>query len=203
VKRKMAMSGKRGLGGDEALQILLDGNRRFSEHRQCYPNQTAERRENVQNGQQPLAAVLGCADSRVPPELIFDQGIGDLFVLRTAGHVADAATLGSLEYAVAHLGIPLLMVLGHSDCGAVKAAVLGGGEEENHIRHITEAIQPALSEVDETGPNSVDHVAKIHAALTSRRLQSLEPVLSGSVEAGTLKVVACFYSLETGLVEVL
>lgn len=199
----MTATGKNKVTGDEALGILLEGNRRFSRHEQRYPHQGIERRADAERGQKPLAAVLGCADSRVPPELIFDQGIGDVFVLRTAGHVADGATLGSIEYAVGHLEVPLLVVLGHSDCGAVKAALGGEEQGDGNVRHVTHAIKPALSGLDVNDPDIVDQVAKIHAALTARRLGSLQPVLSESVEAGRFKIVAGFYSLNTGVVEIL
>ena len=104
------------------MQFLLDGNRRFVEDRLERPHADGTRRRELVGGQKPLAAVLGCSDSRVPPELVFDQGLGDLFVVRSAGQLADDSNLGSLEFAVAVLGVRLIVVLGHEDCGAVSAA---------------------------------------------------------------------------------
>lgn len=197
------LSGRFMKSGTEVLTELLEGNRRFSGYAPDYPNQSDERRRDAVRGQHPVAVVLGCSDSRVPPELIFDQGIGDLFVLRTAGHVVDDAVLGSMEYAVAHLKVPLVMVLGHSDCGAVKAALAGGEDSEGRIASVTRAIRPALSGMDKKAPDAVDQAARIHAGLVARELRSAAPILSDAADAGTLKVVSGFYSLDTGLVEVL
>ena len=110
----------------DPLQRLIDGNRRYVDGRLQHPNQTPARREEVARGQKPFAAVVACADSRVAPEVVFDQGLGDLFVLRVAGNVANDMILGSLEYAVLHLGVGLVAVIGHKGCGAVQAAIGGG-----------------------------------------------------------------------------
>jgi carbonic anhydrase len=112
--------------GDQALQKLTEGNARFISCNVTHPGQSKERLQELVSGQHPFAVVVGCSDSRVPPEIIFDQGLGDIFVVRTAGKVLDNAVLGSIEYAVEHLSVPLVVVLGHDSCGAVKAAVEGG-----------------------------------------------------------------------------
>jgi carbonic anhydrase len=135
--------------------------------------------------------------------LIFDQGLGDLFIVRTAGHVLGHATLGSLEYAVSHLGVPLVLVLGHSDCGAVKAALSPGENETEHIQHLIEAIQPARSGVKKGTDDFVDQVARNHATLTAQKLQSMDPVFSQAVKAGRSQILAGFFSLETGGIEIL
>src|SRR5678816_4607625 len=116
---------------DEALQRLLEGNQRYAANKSIDLNESQSRRVEMAKGQNPFATIFSCVDSRVPPELIFDRGLGDLFVIRTAGHVIDQAVLGSLEYGVEELKIPLLMVLGHEKCGAVKATIdtiASGGE---------------------------------------------------------------------------
>ncbi len=131
---------------EKALELLIEGNQRFASGNPAYPNQGAERRLEGLNGQSPFAVIIGCADSRIPPEILMDQGIGDLFVIRVAGNIIDDAILGSVEYAVAHLGSPLVMVLGHNLCGAVQAAI-DGGEAPGHIGALVEAIQPAVDAI--------------------------------------------------------
>lgn len=119
------------LSPDQALQKLLDGNRRFAGSMLKNPHHSMHWRTAVAEEQHPFAVILSCSDSRVPPEIIFDEGLGDLFVIRTAGHVAGDSALGSIEYAVGHLGVGLVLVLGHENCGAVKATVDGCGDGEN------------------------------------------------------------------------
>ena len=123
-----------GPSADAALAKLIAGNRRYVQHRQQYPDQSLPHRKELVSGQHPFAVILGCADSRVPPELLFDQGLGDLFVIRVAGNLVDDVVLGSIEYAVEHLGTKLIMVLGHEKCGAVSAAVEGGTVRDILVR---------------------------------------------------------------------
>ena len=161
------------------------------------------RRRALRAGQSPFAGILGCSDSRVPPELIFDLGLGDLFVIRVAGNSTGRAVLGSMEYAVSHLGVPLIVVLGHSDCGAVKASLSSGDETRGHLRHITAAIQPALNLVDNSGIDAINAAAKTHARRIAREMRTSSPIIAESHEEGMLNVVAAYYSIETGKVEVL
>jgi carbonic anhydrase len=135
------------VGPDEALKRLLQGNARFVSGHLTHagPEQIAEARGAVAKSQNPIAVIVGCSDSRVGPELVFDQGLGDLFVVRTAGEVVDSAALGSIEYAVEHLGSPLIVVLGHERCGAVAAAV-AGAKEPGHIAAVLKAIEPAVKQ---------------------------------------------------------
>ncbi|HEY4484757.1 MAG TPA: carbonic anhydrase, partial [Nitrospiria bacterium] len=121
--RRVIASEGHGLNPDKALTMLMEGNARYVEGKMLHPNQAADRMGELAKGQHPFAVILGCADSRVPPEIVFDQGLGDLFVLRVAGNIADDAVIGSIEYAVEHLGTTLVFVLGHERCGAVSAAV--------------------------------------------------------------------------------
>ncbi len=190
---------------DQALQRLLTGNRRFSVHQSIHPNQMLDRRLEIARGQKPFAMVLGCVDSRVPPEIIFDCGLGDLFVIRTAGQVIDRAVMGSLEFGIAELHIPLLVVLGHASCGAVIATIEAmehNLEPEADIQALVDAIRPAV-EIAETQPgNLVENAVRANIGLVVQRLFQA-PVLERAVRTGALKIFGAHYSLETGLVEIL
>ena len=186
---------------DEALKKLNEGNARFvSGNRQ--PLDVAKRRTEVAKDQKPFAIVLSCADSRVAPELVFDQGLGDIFVIRTAGEVIDPAATGSIEYAVGHLGVPLIVVLGHQRCGAVAAAV-SGANEPGHIADLLKAIQPAVEAVKGKPGDAVDNAVHAQALAVAKQLQSTGPIISESVKSGKLLILAGYYSLDSGKVEVL
>ena len=172
---------------DQALERLLAGNQRYVAARQKYPDQTAARRAELSGGQHPFAIVLGCADSRVPPEVIFDQGLGDLFVVRVAGNVVDDVVLGSIEYAAAHLHTSLVVVLGHSKCGAV-GATIAGGELEGHLPDLAAAIQPAVDQARSLPGDLLDNAVVANATMVAEQLRSAEPVLSELVCAGKLRV---------------
>ncbi len=187
---------------DVALQQLMDGNKRFIETSQTHPNQDSERRIALGNGQEPFAAVLACADSRVPPEVLFDQGLGDLFVVRVAGNILNDQLLGSLEYAAAHLNTPLIEVLGHTSCGAI-GAVAEGAELEGHIASLIPAIQPAVDKVKDQEGNLTDNAAMEVARMTAEQLINSEPIMADLVKAGKLKVVPAFYELESGEINLL
>ncbi len=187
---------------DEALAMLLGGNERYVTAQMNYPHQTGEARQSLAGGQSPFAIILGCADSRVPPTVVFDQGLGDLFVIRLAGNVVDDMALGSIEYAAAHLHTPLLVVLGHSNCGAVGATV-AGGELDGHLPSLAAAIQPAVDSVKEAPGDLLANAVKANAKMVAEQLRTSEPVLAGLVKAGSLKVVAAEYDLESGRIEVL
>ncbi len=188
--------------GDKALEMLLEGNKRFREIQATHPNQDAEYRISLGSGQSPFASILACADSRVPPEVLFDKGLGELFVVRVAGNILNDQLLGSLEYAAAHLNTPLIMVMGHTSCGAI-GAVAQGAELEGHIASLVPAIQPAVDKVKDMEGDLTDNAAKEVARMTRDQLINSEPVMADLVKAGKLKVVAGFYDLETGIVEVL
>ena len=193
-----AASGDRG----DALSRLLAGNHRYVTGTVAHPNQTAGRRRTVASSQHPFAIILGCSDSRVPPEVVFDQGLGDLFVIRVAGNIADPAALGSIEYAAEHLGVGLVVVLGHSRCGAVDAAVKGG-EAPGHIPVLVDAIMPAVEKTREQPGDRLDNAVKANALLVAEQLRTSDPVLSHLVHDGKLRVVAARYDLESGKVDVL
>jgi carbonic anhydrase len=187
---------------DLALQQLLDGNDRFKSTSLIHPNQDDDRRISLGSGQAPFAAVLACADSRVPPEVLFDQGLGDLFVVRVAGNIINDQLLGSLEYAALHLNTPLIVVLGHTNCGAI-GAVASGAELEGHIASLAPAIQPAIDKVRGQEGDLTDNAAKEVARMTAELLQNSEPIMADLVKDGKIKIVPAFYDLESGEVALL
>jgi carbonic anhydrase len=193
----------------EALARLVEGNSRFVATAPAHPDQGRHRREVLRAAQHPFASIFACADSRVPPEVVFDQGLGDLFVVRSAGQVVDGAILGTLEFGVAQLWTPLLVVLGHSHCGAVRATVEAvethAPATETHIDTLVAGIIPAVSDAESDGATGEDllRAAAVHnVERVVARLRSA-PVISAAVEAGTVEVVGAFYHLSTGAVEVL
>jgi carbonic anhydrase len=187
---------------DQALDRLVQGNRRYLFARMSHPVSNEERRREIAAGQHPFAVILGCADSRVPPEILFDEGLGDLFVVRVAGNVADDAVIGSIEYAVDHLKTPLVLVLGHERCGAVQAA-LDGGEASGHLDALLKCIRPAIDTTRGLQGDALDNAVRANVMLVVRELRGSGPILSAAVSAGTLKVVGARYDLDTGIVEVL
>src|SRR5213596_664075 len=163
-------------------------------------DQAAKRRAELTKSQHPFAVIVSCSDSRVPPEIVFDQGLGDLFVLRVAGNVIDDHSLGSIEYAVDHLAVRLIVVLGHERCGAVKAAketIAAKGEAPAHIQSLVTAIQPA---VDATAKGDLQATVRENVKNVVQALRSSAPVLKAKVDSGELKVVGAYYSLDTGSV---
>jgi carbonic anhydrase len=183
---------------DAALQKLIDGNKRFVERRRQNPNQTLARVTEVAQTQKPYAAILGCADSRFPSEIIFDQGIGDLFVCRVAGNVATPEEKGSLEFGTLVLGAKVLMVIGHERCGAVKAAI-EGGELPGQIGSLTAAIKPAVERSKSQSGDKVENAVKENVRLQIENLKK-SAVISQLIQEGKLKVVGGYYDLDTGAV---
>lgn len=184
----------------EALERLEAGNRRYTTGKLLHPRQNARRRSELATEQHPFAIVLGCADSRTSPEVLFDQGLGDLFVVRVAGNVLNDHILGSIEYAVEHLGARLVVVLGHERCGAVRAArdmVAAKTEAPPHINSLVHAIRPAVEAV----PGS-DLEAMTHANIRSvvQGLRSSAPTLKGKVDSREITVTGAYYDLDTGKV---
>lgn len=187
---------------DIALERLKSGNRRFVESKMNHPERMQECRMQLLEGQHPFAVIVGCSDSRVPPEIIFDQGLGDLFVVRVAGNVAGRMVLGSLEYAVEHLYIPLIVVLGHAGCGAV-AATASGTKLSGELPVLTAAIQPALDEARALPGDLIENTAKINAKRVAGKISQSIPILSDAVQTGKLRVLPAFYNLDTGKVDLL
>jgi len=185
---------------DQALQMLIDGNQRFVQARREKPNQTWTRIAQVAPSQSPFAAILGCADSRVPAEIVFDRGFGDIFVCRVAGNVATPEEIGSLEFGTLLLGAKVLMVLGHERCGAVKAAIEGGALPGN-INSLTQAIQPAVESSKTQEGDKVKNAVIANVRLQANRLKASE-VMNPLIEQGKLKIVGGYYDLDTGAVEI-
>lgn len=188
------------LTAEAALQKLKEGNDRYVLDHVEHPHEGAQRRVDLSAAQDPFAIILGCSDSRVVPELIFDQGVGDLFVLRVAGNVADDAVIASIEFAVEHLGTRLVVVLGHERCGAVIAAI-NHSFSSGKLNSLISYIEPAVKASSGIKGDVISNTAKIHVNLMVEVLQSTEPILSHEVKNGTLKVVPAYYSLSTGNVD--
>lgn len=198
-----------GLTPDQALTKLIEGNARFVSMTEVDPNVSETRLMAVSKGQQPFVGVLGCVDSRVPPELVFDRGLGDVFDARIAGAIADDAAIGSLEFGVEEFGVPLLVVLGHSKCGAVTAAVkaadTGNGALPGRISSVVQPILPAVKTVRAQGVTGGDVVNAAARDVVRRGVETLRvsPVLNERIGNGRLKIVGAFYDLDTGKVDVL
>jgi carbonic anhydrase len=196
-----ALHGDGAEGAWATWKELLAGNARFAagkpQTRQLVPT-----REALRTGQKPRTIVLGCADSRCPPELLFDQTLGELFVVRTAGNVADPIALGSIEYAAEHLGAHLLVVLGHDACGAVKATLAGGDLPSDNLRAIVERIRPAVSAARAhwSGEELLPHAIAANAQQSARDLLVRSPVLRDAVEHGHLRIVTAVYHFDDGRV---
>jgi carbonic anhydrase len=184
---------------EAALNALKAGNERFNQGHPLHPHESIERRTEVAAAQHPIAIIVGCSDSRVPPEIVFDQGLGDLFVVRVAGNVVDDQALGSIEYAVEHLHVKLIVVLGQDKCEAVEAAV-NGGQVLGHMQSIVDAIKPAV-ELAKTEPgNLLDNAIDENARNVAGQLWRSEPILYHAIESGQLHVEAARYKLDSGKV---
>jgi carbonic anhydrase len=179
----------------KALQLLLDGNQRFVSNRTEHPNQRPS-----DSPQHPLAVVLSCSDSRVPPEIIFDQGVGNLFIVRVAGNTYDRLALESIEYAVGHLGTTLIMVIGHDQCGAVTAALKA--YPDPHAGPMVANIYPAVREARGQHGDELSNAIDDNAVLTASKLEH-EPGLTEEVKSGQLQIQPARYILKTGAVELL
>lgn len=191
------------LSADEALKILKAGNIRFQTMKEKHPDQTKERRKELQKMQHPFAVVITCSDSRVPPSLIFDQGLGDIFEIRNAGNVLDNHVIGSVEYAVVHLGVKLVIVMGHENCGAVTAA-LSDVHESKFISSLTNSIEPALKMHDNNSKeDKLTSTIKNNALYVTNNLIKSDKILSNYIKNKGLKIMPAYYHLDSGKVEFL
>jgi carbonic anhydrase len=211
----------------EAISKLKEGNSRYTSGNQQHPHQSSEersymatqsyenagmtflgmtaeqaakRRTELIKNQHPFATIISCSDSRVPPEMVFDQGLGDLFICRVAGNVINDENLGSIEYSVDHLGVRLIAVLGHQSCGAVKAAketIAAKGKAPGHIESLVTAIKPA---VEATAKDDLDATIKANVKHVVDALRSSTPILKTKVDSGNVQVIGGYYSLDTGAV---
>jgi carbonic anhydrase len=184
---------------DSVLAELKTGNKHHVTHRYQHPHETVDRQRQLVSGQHPHAEILSCSDSRVPPEIVFDQGLGDLFIIRVAGNVASDVEIGSLEYGAEHLHIPLLVVLGHESCGAVTAAVQGD-LPEGHIAALVDLIKPAVEKTRGMPGDPVANAVRLNVEMVVKQLRSSNPILSELVAHGKLRIVGAVYSIETGSV---
>jgi carbonic anhydrase len=185
-----------------AWKALKEGNERFVAGRPAHPSQSVEHRASLTDGQRPTAVVFGCADSRVAAEIIFDQGLGDMFVVRTAGHVIDSAVLGSIEYAVTVLGVPLIVVLGH-DSGAVQAtlkALDDGVIPRGYVRDLVERVTPSVLTGRRQGLTQVDEFEAHHVRETAAQLLSRSTAILERIPTGDLAIVGVTYQLADGRV---
>ena len=186
------------MNAQESLNRLKEGNSRFVADQLNGKLQDGSTRNSLTSGQAPYAIILGCADSRIVPELAFDTGLGELFVVRVAGNIANISSIASIEYAVANLGTKLIVILGHQSCGAVGAAVTGGDNGYN-LNHLLAHITPAMSASKEGA--SVNEVAKKNAELTVGELKNRSDIINNAIEKGDVKIVAAYYNLKSGIVD--
>jgi carbonic anhydrase len=190
---------------DQGLQQLIDGNQRFVAGALTSLDDLAADRAAVADGQSPFAVIVCCSDSRVPPELVFDQTVGQLFVVRTAGQVIDEAARGSITYGVDVLRAPLLVVLGHSGCGAVEAAIaaIDGSPIPGYAYRFAEGIGPAVQQVQDEPGDLLDNAIRANIALGVERLRAAEPDLAPAIASGTLTIAGGYYDLASGEVSFL
>lgn len=184
-----------------AWKALREGNERFVAGTPAHPNQSVEHRASLAEAQKPTAVVFGCADSRLAAEIIFDQGLGDMFVVRTAGHVIDSAVLGSIEYAVTVLSVPLIVVLGHDSCGAVKAtlsAIDDGAVPGGYVRDVVERVTPSILMGRRDGLTRIDEFEARHVNETVAQLADRSTAIHDAIEAGKLAIAGVTYHLSDG-----
>ncbi|HET7665014.1 MAG TPA: carbonic anhydrase [Mycobacterium sp.] len=187
-----------------AWKALKEGNERFVAGKALHPSQSVAYRASLAEGQKPTCVLFGCADSRVAAELIFDQGLGDMFVVRTAGHVIDSAVLGSIEYGVSVLNVPLIVVLGHDSCGAVKAtlsAIDDGAVPGGYVRDVVERVTPSILLGRRDGLTRVDEFEARHVNVTAAQLAQRSTAITERLDAGTLAIAGVTYRLADGRAE--
>lgn len=187
---------------DKALEILKEGNERYVNGSLKHPHTDNSWRDSLKGEQHPFAVILSCADSRVVPELLFDQGLGDLFVIRVAGNIAKDKVLGSMEYAVKFLKSKLIIVLGHESCGAVGAS-LGSEDPGGHIGAIIQKIKPAVYLAKQMEGDLLTNAVQLNARIVSEEVKESKPILQDAVENDGVKVVPAYYELSTGRVKFL
>nr|WP_223911756.1 carbonic anhydrase [Geobacter sp. AOG1] len=202
----VASGGGAGISADEAWQKLVDGNKRYLESKMgACTESTPSAREALTKGQKPYAIILSCSDSRVPPEIIFDKSMGEIFVIRVAGNVPDPIVLGSIEYAAEHLGSPLIVVLGHERCGAVTAAVDAKGKPEGNIGAIIKEIAPAVKQARKEAAGKekaelVETAIDDNIRLVAATIPKKSPVIRHMLKEGKVKIVTAKYDLDDGKV---
>jgi len=193
------------VSSDDALTLLKEGNARFAAGSPLHPHSGPERVTHTAEGQSPFAAILTCSDSRVPPEMIFDRGIGDLFVVRDAGNVVDPLVTGSIEYAVGHLNVPRIVVMGHTSCGAVAAAV-SGGHAEGSISATLDKIEPSVRSTEHADPELkgqqlVDATSRANVLHSIDELLSHSSQLRDALRKGSIRIEGALYDVTSGQIE--
>lgn len=184
----------------EIIDRLKEGNQRFVKDANDGKLQDSSRRGSLTSGQDPWAIVLSCADSRVVPELAFDTGLGELFVVRVAGNVANNSTIASIEYAVAHIGTKVIVVMGHESCGAVTAA-LSGGDNGHNLNHLMAHLVPSVAAAGKDAP--VNDVVRKNAQMTAKELRDRSRIIGDAVDEGKVQIVPAYYNLGSGKVDFL
>lgn len=191
------------LSAEDALEKLQKGNERFVKLHLKHPDADKKRRKAMLKGQHPFVAILSCSDSRVPPEIIFDQGLGDIFEIRNAGNVLNDHVIGSIEYAVMHCGVKLVVIMGHQDCGAINAT-LSGVHETKYIQALEDSIQPAIEECKTKGIDiNPDNVVKTHVMQDIEDLFNQDTELVKYMKEHNVKIIPAYYHLDSGKVEFL
>lgn len=190
----------------DGLTTVIEGNERFMSNHPIHPDQTLERLRSLEKGQNPFAVVISCSDSRVPPELIFDQGLGDLFTIRNAGNIIGDYELGSIEYAVEHLHVPLVIVMGHSNCGAIGAYLEHQHDSiPNHIQKIVNYIkaEPEEKQVNRKSKNYYEASIKANVLHGVHVLKTADPVMAEMLKHKEIKIVGAIYDMHSGKVNFL
>lgn len=191
------------ISAEKAMQKLKEGNKRFVQLHLKHPDATKKRRAEMLKGQHPFVVILSCSDSRVPPELIFDQGLGDIFEIRNAGNVLNKHVIGSIEYAVMHCGVKLIVIMGHQDCGAINATLSGVSETE-YIQALEDSIQPAVENCKKRGLEvNSDNVVKAHVLQDINELLEQDTELVKYMKKHHVKIVPAYYHLDSGKVDFL
>ncbi|MGN1125688.1 MAG: carbonic anhydrase [Candidatus Gastranaerophilaceae bacterium] len=187
------------ISAQQALAKLKAGNQNYVSQKMKHPNLTPARKKEMSSGQNPFVVILSCSDSRVPTELIFDQGLGDIFVVRNAGNVLDSASLGSIEYAVYHLGVKLVVIMGHQKCGAV-AASMAKGKEAHYIESIKSSIKPSVKKCQKENRLTSDNVVMENVNHDIDLINSKDAKLAKYMKEHNVQVVKAFYNIDTGKV---
>lgn len=186
--------------GTDIWKELLEGNKRFAQNKMEHPRAAPEYRNAIAADPKPRAVILSCADSRIPPEIVFDQGLGDLFTIRLAGNIATDESLGSAEFGVRYLNIPLIVVLGHKGCLAVHNACKGY-DKDDHVRHLTRAIEPAVENARKLKGDLFENAIDENIRFVIHKLRHAEPILKEYYEEGRLTIIGARYDMDTGLVK--
>lgn len=191
------------LSAKQALKKLKTGNERFIKFQSKHPDETKSRRKEMVKGQHPFVVILSCSDSRVPPEIIFDQGLGDIFEIRNAGNVLNEHVIGSIEYAVMHCGVKLIVIMGHQDCGAI-AATLSGVSETKYIQALEDSIKPAMEDCKNQGLEiNSDNVVKAHVMQDIKELTQQDNELVQYMKKHDVKIIPAYYHIDSGKVDFL